>query len=367
MFDVVSRAEPAVVDIRVGTHEEQRAYVGDGHTDRLRAAQGSIRRGNNHVVDIVAIEVTWNIKVRSRDKSQNAGRRVDREPRRIRSACHAVGEGLNRQIGVGRGDGGHGRGVLGNADAGRRRSTVAGDNRRVIVERRNRKAHQHTGVRTDTVVDGERKAVGVGFRSVMIIRHDTRIDIRLSKRVADAQSNPIQPQDPVHRDRIQRINQLGRCVVHVRGQQRGRGNNVPNGVLSKRLPSSRHEDLFVVDAVKRHIRDHWARRQDAIADGHAVCRSRFVGVMHELDKSAVDFSLSETCYDEARVGHKFESSARDAADGEGQLSGRVIRICRQQVGIQQNHSATFADRQRIRRNHRRVVGSLNGDGDLSGR
>ena len=221
MFDVVGRAEPAVVGVRIGTDEEQRTDVGDGHADRLRAGQCAVRRGNNHVVNVIAIEVTRQIKVRSRDKSQDARRCVDRELRRIRSARHAVREGLNRQIGVGGRDRGHRCGVLGHTDAGRRCSPVAGDDRRVVVHRCDREIHQHTAVRTETVVHGERKAVRVGFGSVMVVRYEARSDIRLSKRVTDAQSDPIQPQDPVHGDCVQRVNQLGRCVVNVRGQQSG--------------------------------------------------------------------------------------------------------------------------------------------------
>ena len=89
--------------------------------------------------------------------------------------------------------------------------------------------------------------------------------------------------------------------------------------------------------------------------------------MHELHQPTVDLRLRETTYGKAGAGHQFESSARYAADGEGQLSGRVIRIRGQQIAVRQNDRTVFGDGQRIRRNDRCVVGSLNRNGDLSSR
>ena len=153
LFDVVRRAEPTVVDVGIGTHQEQRADVGDGDADRLRAAQGAIRRGNNHLVDVVAIKIARQVKVRCGDKSQYARGRVDRELRRVRSASYAVSDRLHRQIGVGGSDRGHGRGILRNADAGRRRSAVTGDDRSVVIDRRDRKVYQHTAICAESIVD----------------------------------------------------------------------------------------------------------------------------------------------------------------------------------------------------------------------
>ena len=44
----------------------------------------------------------------------------------------------------------------------------------------------------------------------MIISYQASIDIRLSKRFTDIQRDTAQPQDPVHGDCVQRINQFGR-------------------------------------------------------------------------------------------------------------------------------------------------------------
>ena len=204
------------------------------------------------MVDIVAIEIARHIKVRRVDKSQYARDAVDRKLRRIRPTNNAVSERLNRQISVSCRDRRDGGCILRNADARRRRTTVAGDDRRVVVDRRDRKIHEHAAVRTDSIIDGEREAVRIGFRSIMIVSDQPRIDIGLSKRIADGQRHTIQSQDPIHRNRVQCINQFRRSVVNVRGQQSIRRDNIPDGVLRKRLPKPRHKDLFVIDIAESH-------------------------------------------------------------------------------------------------------------------
>ena len=102
----------------------------------------------------------------------------------------------------------------------------------------------------------------------MIVGHQASINIGLSKSIADAQRHAIQSQDSIHWDRVQRIDQFGRYVIHVRGQQRGGGNDVPHRILSKRLPEARHEDLFVVGALDGD-RD-LSRRSQATTVDHGV-------------------------------------------------------------------------------------------------
>ena len=57
LFNVVSRTEPAVVNVGLAGNHERRTDVSDGDTDRLRAAQSAIRRFKDDVVDIVAIGI----------------------------------------------------------------------------------------------------------------------------------------------------------------------------------------------------------------------------------------------------------------------------------------------------------------------
>ena len=80
----------------------------------------------------------------------------------------------------------------------------------------------------------------------MIVRQLTGIDLRLSKRVADAQNNTVQFQHTVSRQNAQRIDKLCDRVISIRRQQSLRGDNIAAGSLRKTLARAWDENLFVI-------------------------------------------------------------------------------------------------------------------------
>ena len=153
LFNVVSRTKPAVVNVGLGGHHERRTDVGDGDTDRLRTAQSAIRGFDDDIVNIVAIEISRNVKVRSGNKSQYARDYINRELCRVRSTNNAIHNRLHWQIGVGCGDSCDGGCVFRNADTARGPTAVTGDDRSIVIDRSDRKTHQNAAVRSNSVID----------------------------------------------------------------------------------------------------------------------------------------------------------------------------------------------------------------------
>ena len=91
----------------------------DRHRDRLCIGQRAVGDLHRHVVDVVGPDIRGCLEVWSHGKCQRAGRTVDGELRRVRSARDRVGQRLGRQVRIRRRDRRDRCGVLGDVDRGR--------------------------------------------------------------------------------------------------------------------------------------------------------------------------------------------------------------------------------------------------------
>ncbi|MEZ5728589.1 MAG: hypothetical protein R3E48_11595 [Burkholderiaceae bacterium] len=102
---------------------DDRVFVvdrGDRDGDGLGVgATGAIVGLDGDVVDVVGTGIGRPFVVRGGQEAERTGDAIDGEQGRVGATDDAVVHRLRGQVGVGGGDGGHGRGVLGDADRGR--------------------------------------------------------------------------------------------------------------------------------------------------------------------------------------------------------------------------------------------------------
>ena len=108
-------------------------HIRDRHTNGLCVIVGRrrcpvVQHPDGDFKNIICIGILNQIEIWRRNKGQNATAGVDAEFSRIRAAADAVGQ-CRRHVHIRRGDRGHRRGILSDADGRRSSATIAGDDR----------------------------------------------------------------------------------------------------------------------------------------------------------------------------------------------------------------------------------------------
>ena len=128
----------------------------------------------------------------------------------------------------------------------------------------------------------------------MVVGDQAAVDVGLREGVADAQGRAAQPQRAVARGRGDRVDQLGRRVVHVGGLEHAAGEHVAGRAFVDRGAGVGRQNLFVVDRRDRDVEGAAGAGSLAVVDAEVeAVGGRLTAVVVVGDQAAVDVGLRE--------------------------------------------------------------------------